>query len=218
VVKKKIVLLSLIFFLSLALSILQPISAVDQTNGDDETITVQKYSGGFTTYLDAGSFNASAGNWVAVYLSTSSSNSKYNEIEVQVVGDNSGIPYDATAASFAQTFQIKRDDTYKITIIKLSPFYDDLTVSGEIIVHHYPMPLTTNLPSLSPVPALTPSPSPIPSPTNSASPTPLLSPSPTNRLSNHETGLLTTNFMTITSVLIVFISLSLMVFFKLQKR
>jgi hypothetical protein len=216
--RKKIVLLSLIFFLSLALSILQPISAVDQTNGDDETITVQKYSGGFTTYLDAGSFNASAGNWVAVYLSTSSSNSKYNEIEVQVVGDNSGIPYDATAASFAQTFQIKRDDTYKITIIKLSPFYDDLTVSGEIIVHHYPMPLTTNLPSLSPVPALTPSPSPIPSPTNSASPTPLLSPSPTNRLSNHETGLLTTNFMTITSVLIVFISLSLMVFFKLQKR
>jgi hypothetical protein len=135
--------------------------------------------------LDAGSFNASAGNWVEFYLSTSSSNSKYSYIEVKVTGDNSGIAYDVTATSFVQTFQINRDDTYKITIIKLSPFYDDLTVSGEIIVHHYPMPLTTNLPSLSPVPALTPSPSPIPFPTNSASPTPLLSPSPTNRLSAH---------------------------------
>jgi hypothetical protein len=91
--RKKIVLLTLIVFFSLALSILQPIRA-DQTNGGDETIIVQKYSGGFGTYLDAGSFNASAGNWVEFYLSTSSSNSKYSYIEVKVTGDNSGIAYD----------------------------------------------------------------------------------------------------------------------------
>jgi hypothetical protein len=181
--RKKIVLLSILVFHFLALPTLHLLSA-DQTDGGDETITVQKYSAGLGTYFDAGSFNASAGNWVAVYLSTSSSKSKCSEAEVQVMGETSGIAYDVTATSFAQTFQIDRDDAYKITIIKHSTFYQDLTVSGEIIVHHYPMAQVANLSSLSPTSALTPSPSSIPSPANSAAPSPMLSPSPTNRSSN----------------------------------
>lgn len=216
--KKKIILLAITVFISLTVSSLNLIRA-EQTIGVDEKIIVQKYSDGFGTYLDVGSFNASPGNYVGVYLFTSSSSTNYSEIEVQVVGQNSGTAFDVRATNFNQVFQINSDDTYKITIIKQSPFYDDLTVSGEIIVHHYPMVITTNQPSPSPTLTQTPSPSPIPTSTNSASPIPLLSPSPTIQLSNQKPELLTTNFIIIVSAMLTaVISASLLVFFKIRNK
>lgn len=161
--RKKAILLTAIIFLSLPLSALHIINAQD-LNSSDEFITVQHSFGGFETYLDVGSFNASSGNYVGINLFTSSKSTNYSQIEVKIVGANSGVAYDATANSFAQTFQINYNDTYSITIINFNAFYQDLTVSGEIIIYHHPIVLTTNQLSISPTP--TPIPTNTPQPLN----------------------------------------------------
>ena len=165
--RKKALPLTTIIFLFLPLSGLHNVNA-QQSNSPDEHISIQEFFGGFTSYQYPGSFNASSGNYVGVYLSVSSSDNHQWEIEVQIVSTTAGVVYDVRASGFAETFQINYDDTYNITIIKRSPFYVDLTVSGEITIYHHPVPLETNSPS----PASTPKPvfSPTPYPNSSSSP------------------------------------------------
>jgi hypothetical protein len=178
--KNLALILTAIIFLSLPLYAIQPANA-QQTSDADEHISVHEYSGGFRTYMNIGSFNASSGNYVGVDLSTSSTTRTYNEIEVQIVGATTGLAYDVRATRFAETFQLNNDDTYNITIIKHTPFYDDLTVSGEITIYHRLVALRTNPPSPSPIPTLKPTLSPTATPSPSPLPTPsiTLTPSPT---------------------------------------
>jgi hypothetical protein len=173
--------LTAIIFLSLPLYSMQSTNA-QQTSDADKHISVHEYSGGFRTYMYIGSFNASSGNYVGVDLSTSSTTRRtYNEIEVQIVGATTGLAYDVRAIRFAETFQLNNDDTYNITIVKHTPFYDDLTVSGEITIYHRLVALRTNPPSPSPIPTLKPtlSPTAIPSPSPLPTPSITLTPSPT---------------------------------------
>ena len=213
--RKKAMLLTAIVFLSLPLFALHIVNA-QQTNSPDEHIAVQEFFGGFTSYQYPGSFNASSGNYVGVDLSVSSSDNHQWEIEVQIVGTTSGVVYDVRASGFAETFQINNDDTYNITLIKRSPFYVDLTVSGEITIYHRSVPLVTNPPSPSPVPTPKPtlslSPYPSSSTTSDTSPSPNVSPSPTV-----PTFLLV---LTLTAVIIATIVavVGLLVYFKKHKH
>ena len=127
----------------------------------DVNFVVQEYFGAFSGSRFIGSFHASPGDSVELDLTALSSDGYKREVQVQIQGANSGVVYDAVANNFFQTIQISSDDSYNITVIKRSPFYSDLTVSGEIIVHYNSGNQTTPTPSQNPNPQPQPFPAPL---------------------------------------------------------
>ena len=166
---KKLAITLFILFIVISLAITSLVYG--QYLAGDKDISVNFYSGGVTYYMSPDSFNASVGNFVGVYLSTSSSNYNYNKIEVQIVGSNSGIVYDATSTSFTETFELNQTDTYKVTIIKQTPFYANLRVTGDIIVYNHTVPITRS--------TVTAKPTPNQSDSNQSNSTNILTPTPT---------------------------------------
>jgi hypothetical protein len=151
--KNQAITLTIIFFVS-AICVIQSVNA--QQSIQDQYFAVHEYSGGFRTYMPICSFNASIGNCVGIDLSTSGVDTSggkggYGMVEVQVVSSKSGVVYDKTASSFSETFQLNQDDTYNVTLIKQNPFYDDLTVTGQIALYYHTVPLS----KINPTPSVT---------------------------------------------------------------
>ena len=215
--------LPLIAIILLSISLFSPHASAQQYDATDQHIPVNEYSGGGKFYFNIGSFNASSGDFVGIYLSTSSTNSNYSEIEVQITG-KSGIVCDERATSFAQTIQLLYDDNYSITIIKRTSFFMDLMVRGEIVVYHHPVPLVTNPPSPTPAPSATPShtlsPTSSPAPTSSSTTSiltliPTLAPNQSS--SNYQSNLTAlTAIVSGIAIVVIVVSISL-VYFKKHK-
>jgi hypothetical protein len=50
---------------------------------------------------------------------------------------------------FRDTIRLNYSDTYNVTAAK-HPFYSSVTISGEVTIHHHPVPLDTDTPPTSP--------------------------------------------------------------------